>query len=234
MKSTPENLAKRGFTEEEFDKQFKNQTTAELFVLLKSTNPKERTAAAKLLGKRTEKSAISPLCDALCIERKLYSKIAITEALGKIGVDAVPNLIELLGKIGNNQHKEIPSEPFKKLNFPLPRDIAARTIIKTGKKALFYLEKIILSGEQFQVSEAIDAIGYIAYYTKDLRSLNSLHECMKKHQKNNLIRWKIIRVYESFPTDDVIEYLESILKMESNNALYWEAKRSLKQIKRNR
>lgn len=232
MKSTPDDLAKRGFIEEDYEKHFENHTIVEILELLVSRNPKERTVAAKLLGKRKNKTTISPLCNALRIEKKLYSKIAISEALGKIGIDALPNLIELLGKIDCKQHKKLPSKPFKKKNYPLPRDIAARTIIKMGKEALPYLEKFILSGEQFQVSEAIDAIGYITYYTKDLRSLNNLKKCLKKYQDIRLIQWKIIRAYESFPTEDVINYLNQVLKTESDNTLFWEAKRSLEQIKR--
>src|SRR3989339_1201627 len=173
MKSTKVALAQRGFVDDEFVKSFANKNIKELITLLQSNVPQERTAAAKILGAKKEKSAIKHLCLALEKEKSLYSKISISNALSNIGEAAIPSLIKLLGKIGNNQHKAPPAKPFRKKSYPLPRDIAARTIIRIGETALPYLEECLIVGSEAQISEAIDAIGHIAFYSKNSRALNA-------------------------------------------------------------
>jgi hypothetical protein len=232
MKSSKKKLAERGFIDQKNSECFAIYSKNKLLKLLQSNCPAERTAAASMLGKNRVKAAIIPLCQALQREKRLYTKIAISEALAAIGNTALPSLIELLGKLGKNQHTKVPQTLFKKKSYPLPRDLAARTIIKIGSVALPLLETTLRTGEKTQVSEAIDAIGYIAFYTKNLHSLPALQECLKKYRSDKLINWKIIRAFQAFPTDTVIEYLKSVLKNPQQKEFQMEATRSLAQIQR--
>jgi len=230
LKSTVEALKKRGYPDKALENIFQLKKTDELILLLKKVNAQERTAAACILGVRNEKKAVKALCNALAGEKALYSKIAISDALGNIGVYALPGLIELLGMIGKNQHIIPSAGNFKKKSYPLPRDIAARTITKIGAPALAALESVAVNGTITRVSEAVDAIGFIAFYTNDRRSLKCLIQCMEKNAENELVTWKVIRALESFPCPEVEDILKKIIKSSKNKLLIQEAKRSLKQL----
>lgn len=238
MRSRSRALDKRGYPDEALEKHLGNEKTDGLIKCLEGAVARERTAAARILGRRKDPSSIVPLCDALAVEKALYSRIAISEALGEIGIAALPFLVDLLGKIGQNQHQRLPGKNFNKIHYPLPRDIVARTIIKIGQPALPALEKVLQEGEKRRISEAIDAIGYIAFYTQDHTSLRSLLHCLERYRNDELIVWKIIRAFESYPMPEVMICLEKIRSGSKNQALVREAERSLRQLhnpkKRNR
>ncbi|MBY9007175.1 MAG: hypothetical protein KGD63_10500, partial [Candidatus Lokiarchaeota archaeon] len=140
-------------------------------------------------------------------------------------------LVILLGKIGKNQYKALPKKPFKKNNYPLPRDIIARTLTKIGVDALPFLMEILQNGSKTQISEAIDSIGYISYYSNDSSSLPCLWTCLEKYKDNKVIFWKIIRSFQSFQDDQVVIFLNYIKMNSKYQEIQWEAERSLKQIK---
>ncbi len=227
MKSRMCDLKKRGFINDKFMGKYSDLGYKKLETLLQSEKPQERTVAAKISGIRTEHRSIPKLCNALSIEKSLYSKIAMSESLGIMGKKAIPYLIKLLGSIGNNQHKYLPTKPFEKLSYPLPRDIIARTITKIGKQALPYLEKVILLDDIQKTSEAIDSIGYISFYTKTNRSLNALLNSFNKHKENEIIVWKILRAFSSFNDKKVLTILKITIKNSEVPSHQWEAKRSL-------
>ena len=221
---------KRGQTTPQADNAFAALSDVALIKLLGDSSAQKRTSAAKLLGKKRSIRAVSPLCQQLAKEKALYTKIAISEALGNIGEAALPELIKLLGKIGDNQHRGLPKSIFKKWNYPLPRDIAARTIVKVGTLALKPLSNILKTGNETQVLEAIDAIGYISFYFKDQSSFPALIEALNKYKTNPVIIWKIIRALEAFPNDESSTILQNFLFESEIPALRWEAARSLGQI----
>lgn len=234
MKSPAEYLIKRGYLSPQFEKRFKNLSDTNLIKMLESTVAQERTAAARLLQHKKNILSIHSLCQALENERSLYSKIAISKALGSMGVKPLSFLIGMLGKIGRNQYKQTPAKLFKKTNYPLPRDIVARTITKIGPVALPALEKILLKGELSQIYEAIDSIGYISFYSNEHRSLKYLFLCLKQNKDNNLLIWKIVRALEAFPLPKSEKFLQSVVATSKNRILILEATRSLKQISKNR
>ncbi|NQT29723.1 MAG: HEAT repeat domain-containing protein [Candidatus Saganbacteria bacterium] len=201
-----------------------------LIKLLGDRSPQKRTSAAKLLGKKQSIQAVPSLCQQLAKEKALYARIAISEALGNIGESALTELIKLLGKIGGNQHRELPTNIFRKWNYPLPRDIVARTIIKIGLPALKPLQNILKSGNETQVLEAIDAIGYISFNFKDQSSFPALVEALDKYKTHPVITWKIVRALEAFPHEESISLLQDFLLKSRVPALRWEAARSLGQI----
>ena len=234
MKSTYQSLVKRGYSNTQIEERCNKLDEASLEKMLGSSTPQERTSAARVLGRRKHTASIQALSIALENEKSLYSKIAISEALGSMGIKAVPYLIGMLGKIGRNQYKQMPNELFKKTNYPLPRDIAARTIIKIGPPALPALEEILIRGELWQIYEAIDSIGYISFYSHEQRSLKHLFKCLKQHDDDELLTWKIIRALEAFPLPKSKKFLQTFLVSSKNKMLTLEAARSLKQISKNK
>jgi hypothetical protein len=224
------NRKNRGEVSEMELNEFTKLSDNELIPLLKSPNPTERTCSAKILGIRKSKKAIDALCQALKVEKKLYSKIAISEALGHIGISALPQLIMLLGKIGDNQHKSLPDKAFEKQSYPLPLDIAARTITKMGENALDMIIQAIPNIEVECLSEAIDAIGFISYYSGNQTAFETIKMLIHQFHEHDLILWKLIRALQAFPNNESIEILESYKQTHSQKAIREEAKRSIYQI----
>ena len=233
MKSELEELIKRGQASEEHLAPCHDKSSSELLELLKSREPVDRTVAAKLLVKFPEPEVISRLIQILRSEDKLYTRIAITETLGELGEAALPELVKYLGKIGNNQHRELPAKPFEKPNYPLPRDIVARTITKIGVPALTALRKVLESGRQEQVLEALDALGHIAFYEKDRKSFSQVVACLDRFPNDVLVHWKVYRALQSFPNQEAIAILEYVVNNDERRELVWEAERSLRQIHNN-
>ncbi len=234
MKSSKKQLEERGFVSDEDLINQKNISDEELLKLLNSPIPVDRTIGAKIsIGKRNEKF-LPKMCELIIIETKLYTKIALSEAIIKYGILSLKYLLPLLGKIGNNQHKKIDLVDLKKKSYPLPRDLAARIIIRIGEPALPFLEEIILSGTYLQKLEAIDAIGHIAFNFKQYRSEKYLHFLLKENIDNELVVWKIIRAFQAFCSKEVEEQLKNIIEKNDNKILVEESKRSLRQIEKRR
>lgn len=203
--------------------------------MLNTGDPQERTISATILVNRKDKKGINPLCDYLKKEKALYSRIAMSEALGKMGKDAVPPLIRLLGQIGNNQELKLPAKYFNKKSFPLARDMAARTIIKIGKPATPYLIKAIEEQNDHILQQAVDALGGIAAKTGDKSALPTLLNCLEKHSDNEITFWKVIMSLSGFKhSSEALPLLQNILESNYNAAIIWESARTLGQIGINR
>jgi HEAT repeat protein len=205
-----------------------------LILMLEDDNPQKRTAAARILGDRKELNGILPLCDGISSEKYLYPRIAMSEALGKMGEHAVVPLLNLLGKIGNNQEVQMPSSYFKKKSFPLPRDMAARTLVKIGTPATPHLIRLLKSCEEyddFVIEQTIDAIGGIAAKTGDKRAVDVLINMMRQFQNNSIVLWKSVRALSSFKANqNASKTLVNLLKYNCNAPIIWEAIRSLGKI----
>ena len=221
---------KRGEISGDFVSRFSARTDRDLILQLNSDRIQERTAAAVILGKRRCIQAIVPLCESLGKEKALYTRIGISAALGLIGQPAIPHLIELLGKIGTNQYRGLPQQGFYKKNYPLPRDLAARTLIKIDLPALKELQKVSLQMERERLLEAIDAMGYIAFYYKESSSEAVLLKTYDKYSTDPLIIWKLLRAFQGFSSIKVQGILEAVVLENPNPALRWEAIRSLGQL----
>jgi hypothetical protein len=226
-----ESKQKRGYAHKKDICDYLESSTSELLSILTDDLPIKRTISANILGMRKEKKCIQNLIQALLTETKLYPKIAISEALSEIGEPAVSYLIPFLGKIGNNQYFSLPSKPFVKNNYPLARDIISRTICNMRKYAIPILIKELDVSNKIQLSEGIDAIGYISYYEHDEIAKNYLLNLFSKNQ-NDIITWKLIRSFQAFSGDDIFFVLKKIIKESMIKPFVWEANRSLKQILR--
>lgn len=230
MNSTFKQLELRGYVEDDVEKNYSYLSTEQRISLLKSNLPFERTLGARLLSGCTEILVIENLVEALKRENKLYPKIEICNSLVTFGKDSVKPLISLLGKIGDNQYREIPEKTFRKKNYPLPRDIAARTLIRIGHPALPDLLKCLMSDDLSMLSEAIDAIGFICFYKWNSKSYSSLIECFNQRHINDLIRWKIFRSMSAFPESE--NFLNEQKLLTDNIFLKSEIERSLRLIKK--
>lgn len=183
------------------------------------------------LGQRICKAAIPNLCLQLSCEQALYAKIAISNALSSMGAPAIPELLKYIGKIGDNQHDDLPTDIFKKWNYPCPRDIAIRCIIRIGEPVLKDLNEYSLICNQTELSEIINAIGHISFYEHDLSSFGNLMAILGKYNDNNaVITWRVIRALQAFPTPEAVEVLKDYLLHSNLPEHRWEAARSLGQI----
>lgn len=228
MNSSDEQLKARGYVSGEELLNYKLTSDSEIFKLLESHDPYERTLGVKLSSQMKNKNILPLLCSKLTNEKKLYTKIALSEEIGDYGTSALEYLLPLLGKIGNNQHKKPVLADLGKKSYPLPRDMAARIIIRIGVPALPYLEDILQTGTYIQITEAVDAIGHITYYSDNFRSEKSLFELVKRFDKDELIVWKVIRALQSFQSKNAENYLQSVIKTNTNKIMTTEAERSLK------
>ena len=206
---------------------FRQLTDGGLLGLLSDPDPRTRAAAARLLGDRRSAEAVNTLCERLAAEKALYARLAAGEALAAIGLPALPGLISLLGKIGSNQYRAVPDTGFFKKSYPLPRDLAARVIIRMGEAALPALEEVIRQGQRDSVLEAVDAIGHIAFYSKNTRSQGVLLDLYCRSDGDELTRWKLVRAFQSYPAAGVRELLVEIIQHDPNPVMRCDALRSL-------
>jgi HEAT repeat protein len=225
------NRVKRGQISSEDILPFVDYSIESLIEMITSDNPQERTISAVLLGDMGDKTAIEPLCDALKNEKSLYSRIAMSEALSKMGELAVPSLIKLLGEIGKNQETDLPTKYFKKKSFPLVRDMAARTLVNIGNPATPYLITFMGNDNEFKVQQAIDALGGIAAKTGDKRALPVLIKYFFTGSNEKITFWKIVRSLGGFKNDEkAIKPLTLVLNGDYDPPIIWEALRSLGKI----
>lgn len=227
MRSTDRDLESRGFLKEGEEIAFVNLTNSQKLDLLKRHIPKERTLGARL-AKGLGEPAVSALIAALKVEKKLYPKIEICNTLVALGEAAVKPLIAELGRIGNNQYKDLPNKEFEKDSYPLPRDIAARTLAHIGKKALSDLLNVLEESDSTRLSEAIDAIGFICFYNYQSGILSKLMDCFSTNISSDLICWKLIRAMSGFPESK--EFLEEQRKISPNAIIKNEIDRSVRLI----
>lgn len=222
---------KRGEINNQYIKDHAHLPNSALLQLLEDPDPQKRTVAAALLGQRKDQSAIPLLCKKLSVEKALYSKIALSNALVEIGPAVLDELGSYIGKIGKNQHESLPTEIFKKKSYPLPRDIAIRAIIRIGPPAIPYLLKLLNNNPPNLLSEIVDAIGHIAFYSQNQDALEDLILVFNYSEEMKILHWKVIRAFQGFKDDRVIQLLESVLESSKVPAHRWEAARSLSQIK---
>jgi len=198
----------------------------ELLFLLHSKTPVERSCAAIHLRKYQNLAVVDKLCHQLAIEKKLYTKIALCETLAKCA-ESIEPLIRLLGRIGKNQEIKIPETGFYKVSYPLPRDIAARTISRLGIVAILPLENFIKSSKDMNaLAQAIDAYGHIVYSNKIKCSSSPLQELYEKHPKNDFLKFKITRCLSGIHDEWAKSFLLKIIQT-GCKGLRLEALRSL-------
>lgn len=232
MKSSKDQLRSRGYIEDHEITPYQEMPTSAVLELLDSSTPRERTIAATIFGLKKESEAVPALIMRLKVEKKLYCKIAVSEALCTIGAPATASLIDLLGEIGKNQHDSLPSKPFGKKNYPLPRDIAARTLCGIGMDAYTELLNRIDTLNRKQLLEALDAIGFIAFYADRQLEGDFLLDYAVRYAEDPVVMWKILRCMQSYFDQKIVVFLKNVADNSDIESHRWEARRSLEQIER--
>ena len=163
------------------------------------------------------------------LEKAAAEKVAEAEArAAKLNEIAVNPLIMCLAKIGDNQHKTVPEKEFLKDSYPLPRDIASRTLTRIGKKAIPELLKELKTKDTSILSELIDTIGHINFNSKTENIYEPLKYCYNRNETEDLIKWKIIRAFSGISeSEELLKELNAKIK---NKRLKKEIERSVRLI----
>lgn len=235
MESSDSQLRSRGKITSEDLQQYSNNKQIELLEILKSKEAYKRTIAVKILSEKYDLNddLIRLFLHTLKQEKKLYTKIELCDALSKGDVKSAKIMVEYLGQIGNNQHTELPTNGFNKKGYPLPRDIIARTLAHMKEEILPVLMDVLKTNNTPAIREVIDAIGFICFYKKihfNTQIIDALFLSLRNNYNDNIIRWKLVRAFESFNDINVIKTLMEIEQNDSQMVIRNEAKRSLEII----
>lgn len=236
MKSTAEALRKRGLPEQADLDRLKDTPYDTLIDLINSPLAAERTAAVRVLAARNplDERFVRAILGRLCHEESLYTKLEICTALEQ-GDVAVARLMALyLGRIGQNRHRTVPDRVSKKVSFPLPRDIVARSLGRMSPAVLPALLEVLDDAEPQAVSEVLDAIGYMVFYHSELATAgNTARLLAVAHtvETNDLLLWKAVLCLSAFPRAEVLALLERIIATHPNTTIQNEAVRSIRLIR---
>ena len=157
------------------------------------------------------KAAAVLLLEQLAQEKCLYTRLAICETLEKGTEETAEKMLPWLGRIGNNQYKALPDKVSAKKSFPLPRDLIARSLARMDTAVFPLLLQLFNTGSEQQISEALDAAGFMAFYHPALadgenaeRILHLLHS----HSGSEIIVWKVLLCLSAFPVPEAVRVLE--------------------------
>lgn len=231
---------KRGMITEHDILEYENEEYEGLVKLLTNKEAWLRTVAVRVLNRKinihNNETLVSLLLDHLMNEKALYTRLEICNVLEQGDCEVARQMTRYLGRIGHNQHKELPSEVSKKKSYPLPRDLIARTLGNMSPSILPELLDVLTKKDEEKISECVDAIGFLVFYQKELATLEHaeyIYQCMVNYKDNQIIYWKCIECLSAFPYKKTIDLLESIIKnTASASLLHKEAERSLALIER--
>lgn len=201
MKSSKEDLQKRGYVTDKDIEVLADITQEQLLVMLHSKYAVTRSAAACNLV-ATDKNSDWELLKQLSIEKCLYTKIAICECLEKGDSTTATQMTEYLGKIGNNQYKTIPNKVSAKKSFPLPRDIIARSLGKMNAEVFLVLQTVVEGNDIEKILEVLDAVGFMVFYNKKLatsKNVIPILSLVENYNDNSLVLWKALLSLSAFP-----------------------------------
>ena len=133
MKSTEEQLRKRGKASSDDIEELSSLEVKKRILLLSHETAWIRSAAAISLKKDVEQAA-DELLQQLEKEKCLYTRIAICETLEAGDQRTAEKMALYLGRIGTNQYKTVPETVSAKKSYPLPRDIIARCMGKVNHR----------------------------------------------------------------------------------------------------
>ena len=198
MKSTQTELRSRGKASKEEIAACAGLPAEELAKELHNPDPCRRTAAAYCLHPETEGVA-ELLLEQLCRETCLYTRIAVCESLEKGGRAAAEKMIPYLGRVGKNQHRSLPDKVSAKKSYPLPRDLIARTLAGMDIAVFPLLLDVLDTGDRWKISEALDAVGFMAFYHPSLVSEKNADRVIRllKKESDEIIHKLSLKIYEA-------------------------------------
>lgn len=236
LKSSKENLIKRGFAEKEDIAFFEKKEVTQLLKLVDSSNALERTVAIRILcskGLFNDMALVQRLLEKLLEEKALYTKLEICHFLGHGNHEVAGIMGNYLGKIRKNQHTHIPDRVSLKKSFPLPRDIIARSMGRMNQSVFPDLLSQLETRETVEIRELLDGIGYMVFNNPELATsthFSKLQDTFDRELKDEIIVWKMVMCCSVFPITESIRLLEKIQQTFKNATILLECKRSLKLI----
>lgn len=229
MRSTQTELRSRGKASKEEIEACAGLPAEELVKELHNSDPCRRTAAAYCLHPEIE-GAAELLLEQLCRETCLYTRIAVCESLEKGGKSVAEKMIPYLGRVGKNQHKSLPDKVSDKKSYPLPRDLIARSLARMDLAVFPLLLDVLDTGDTWKITEALDAVGFMAFYHPSLVTEKNADRVIRllKKENNEIIQWKALLCLSAFPVPEGIRVLKEYVGR--TDLLGAEAVRSLKLI----
>ena len=236
MKSNPQELQNRGYANDNDLQQLAFAEEETLLSLLQTGTPVQRTAASTLLAARpVGKTAafFAAALAALQTEPCLYTRLALCNALQQGGTTAAQQMVPFLGRIGKNQYQTPPARASQKKSYPLPRDIIARSLARMGTAALPALLTVLRQGTAVQVSEALDAVGFLLFYTpqpapKD--ALDAVMGTLQRYPGNKLLLWKCTGCLCAFDDPTATTLLQGLAAPATDPAIRAQAAHSLQLV----
>ncbi len=230
MKSSENDLKMRGFPAEDVITEIAGLSAEEYIRLLTSPQADIRSAAAIHLRPVMDRDA-DALLECLAVEKCLYTRIAICETLENGDMCTARKMVQYLGKIGRNQHRQLPDKVSAKKSFPLPRDIIARTLGRMDISVYPVMEDVLVSGNLMKMREVLDAIGYMVFYNPKLATGANVAQILAMADFDDIILvWKMLLCLSAFPLPESLKILENFSGRE--DILGQEAMRSIRMIKR--
>lgn len=235
IKSSNEDLRKRGMVTQQDMDMISHLTYDEAIKRINSKSPIDRTAAIRWLSicESYDDNFIKILLNRLCIEKCLYTKIEICDALEKGDITTARIMTNYLGKIGNNQYKDLPNKVSEKISYPLQRDIIARTLAKMSVSVFPALLEVFQTKDEAKISEVIDSIGYMIFYNQKLsnkQNFNIIMDIINLYSDNDIIFWKSVICLSAFHLEENILYLNDIILNSTIELIRQEAMRSKKLV----
>ena len=209
----------RGQINDEYIAIYQSKSENELLELLYSEEAWQRSVAAELLLLTPETTDI--LLKKLQVEKALYTRLAITKKLESGDQETAEKMIAYLARIGNNQHRQ-PIPPSKKQSFPLPRDLIARSLGRMQPAIFSTLLAALKNLSVLQLSEILDAIGYMAFYQPALvttETYQQLLQIRKTMIDQPLIQWKLVICFSAFPQSKELLLSEKEFAPEARRSL---------------
>lgn len=227
MKSTQNDLKKRGYIDAEELQNYQEIPHAAMILWLNDSDPVKRSIAAHYLDALLKEDIIL-LIDQLKKEKCLYTRIAICEKLQTGNALTVSLMAKELGKIGHNQYHTLPKRSSAKKSYPLPRDIIARYLGKMDTAVFPILLEVLDTKDTSQISEALDAIGFMAFYHPYLavkENAEKIYVIFDRYKDNPLLIWKGLTCLSAFPLQQAKLILQNYVSRP--DVLGLEAQRSL-------
>ena len=231
-KSSAGELRRRGMAAREEIAALEGLPTEARARMLREGEPWARTAAAASFSPARGEDA-ELLLDQLAREKCLYTRLAICESLAGGDRGTAERLAARLGTIGGNQHRALPPRPSAKGSFPLPRDLAARTLGRMDPSVFPVLLEVLGKGDLMALREALDAVGYMAWRCPEVAvepAAERVLWVMDRHGGDPVLVWKGALCLSAFPVEAGIRRLEELAARPG--VLGAEARRSLAVVRR--
>lgn len=200
-----------------------------LIKLSNSEIPKERAIAVSLLTPFNNDNSLTKfLLDKWVSEDKLYVRLEIAKSLENGNIDTARLMSDYILKIPTKQYKKVPSKPYSKKTYVIPRDLICRSLARMDISIFPFILELFDNKEI--LSEIIDVFGFMVYHNPELDTEDNLEfilSVLEDNKENELIYWKSTMALAGFSSKKAKIILEKIRDTASNEVISKEAERAL-------